>query len=82
MAVPTDEQIDAAVPVEGTPNRGLTNAALKNMAAALRTAPAIITPPTTPTSPGTAGQIAFDAERVYFCVATNTWLSAALSEWA
>lgn len=32
MGIPTTEQIDAAVPPSGTPNRSLTNAVLKQLA--------------------------------------------------
>lgn len=35
MANPTPEEIDAAIPVDGTPSRSLTNAALKSMAEAI-----------------------------------------------
>lgn len=38
MITPTDAQIDAAIPVNGTPNRALTNALLRNLALALRQA--------------------------------------------
>jgi hypothetical protein len=33
----------------------------------------------TSTSPGTLGQVDFDATYLYICVATNTWVRAALS---
>jgi hypothetical protein len=35
--------------------------------------------PSTSSSPGTAGQIAWDATHIYVCVAANTWLRATLS---
>jgi hypothetical protein len=38
-------------------------------------------PPSTSTSAGTAGEIAYDSQYVYICVATNTWRRAALSTW-
>ena len=38
----------------------------------------IATPPLTPTSPGIPGQIAFDDDYGYFCVATNRWKRWAL----
>lgn len=36
MPIPTDAQIDAAIPSTGVPVRSLTNTVLKNLAAALR----------------------------------------------
>lgn len=39
----------------------------------------ISTPPTTPTSVGTRGQIAADSEYFYVCVATNTWARTSVS---
>lgn len=35
--------------------------------------------PTTATSPGTPGQVAYDATHIYVCVATNTWVRATLA---
>lgn len=43
--------------------------------------PKLVTAPTTATSTGTAGQIAYDASYFYVCTATNTWVRAALSTW-
>jgi hypothetical protein len=37
--------------------------------------------PATATSTGTAGEIRYDADYVYICVATNTWKRAALTTW-
>jgi hypothetical protein len=37
--------------------------------------------PATSTSAGVAGQVAYDANYVYVCVATNTWKRTALSTW-
>lgn len=40
--------------------------------------------PTTPasaTATGTQGQIVWDADYIYVCVATNTWKRAAISTW-
>lgn len=42
---------------------------------------ATIGAPATATSTGTAGQIRYDANYVYICVATNTWKRAALTTW-
>ena len=37
--------------------------------------------PSTASSAGTAGQVAYDSGYIYICVATNTWKRAALSTW-
>ena len=37
--------------------------------------------PTANTSPGVAGQIAWNSGYIYVCVATNTWKRAAISTW-
>jgi hypothetical protein len=37
--------------------------------------------PATATSPGTAGDVAYDATYIYVCIATNTWKRSALSTW-
>jgi hypothetical protein len=37
--------------------------------------------PSTATSPGTAGEIRYDADYVYICVATNTWKRSELTTW-
>ena len=37
--------------------------------------------PTTASSNGTAGDIRYDADYVYICIATNTWKRAALTTW-
>ena len=39
------------------------------------------TAPTTATDPGTAGDIRYDADYVYVCVATNTWKRSAITTW-
>ncbi len=39
------------------------------------------TVPATASSTGTTGQISWDANFIYVCVATNTWKRAALSTW-
>jgi hypothetical protein len=35
--------------------------------------------PALATSPGTPGQIAYDATHIYVCIATNTWVRAVLA---
>jgi len=37
--------------------------------------------PATATSPGTKGQLAFDATHIYVCIATNTWVRMAAASW-
>lgn len=37
--------------------------------------------PTTASSNGTAGDIRYDADYVYICIATNTWKRAAIATW-
>lgn len=46
----------------------------------LQTASALA--PATATSTGTAGQVAYDSGFIYVCVATDTWVRAALTTWA
>lgn len=41
----------------------------------------IVSVPSTASSTGTAGQIAYDATHIYVCVATNTWVRASLATW-
>jgi hypothetical protein len=38
--------------------------------------------PATSTSTGTAGQIAYDTNYLYICIATDTWGRVALNDWA
>jgi len=42
---------------------------------------AAATAPATATSTGLTGEIAYDADYVYVCVATNTWKRAAIATW-
>ncbi len=39
------------------------------------------TPPTSASDPGTAGDMSWDANYIYFCVATDTWKRVAISTW-
>jgi hypothetical protein len=43
--------------------------------------PSIVTVPETATSLGETGQIAYDNDYVYICIAPNTWKRSALSSW-
>jgi hypothetical protein len=38
--------------------------------------------PSSATDTGIAGQVAWDASFIYVCVATNTWLRAAIATWS
>ena len=38
-------------------------------------------PPLTASSPGVPGTIAWDADFFYVCIATDTWVRAALTSW-
>ena len=40
-----------------------------------------VTPPYSPTAPGNAGDVAYDANYLYLCVAANTWERAAIATW-
>ena len=37
--------------------------------------------PSSPNAAGTTGQIAFDSNYIYVCIAENTWLASAVSTW-
>lgn len=41
----------------------------------------VVSAPASATSTGTAGQIAYDSNYIYVCVAANTWVRAPLSTW-
>ena len=41
--------------------------------------PALVSAPGTATSTGVAGSIAYDSTHIYVCVATNTWVRAAIA---
>ena len=43
--------------------------------------PTIVAPPLTGTSPGVAGNIAYDATHFYVCVAPNVWVRATFATW-
>ena len=42
---------------------------------------AFVAAPSTATSTGTAGQIAFDATHIYVAIGTNSWVRALLAAW-
>ena len=41
----------------------------------------IVAAPSTASSTGTAGQIAYDATHFYVCIATDTWVRCTLATW-
>jgi hypothetical protein len=41
----------------------------------------VVEVPATATSTGTRGQLAYNTTHIYLCVATNTWVRAALNNW-
>jgi len=47
----------------------------------LMAASQISTVPSTASSTGVKGQIAFDTSYIYICIATNTWMRAAIATW-
>lgn len=82
MALPTNEQIDEAVPPDGTPGRAKTNSLLKLMLAALAVAPQRVpAAPTAADAEGVRGQVYADADYLYFCIGENSWRRIMLSEW-
>lgn len=40
-----------------------------------------VTPPTSASDPGTAGDVAYDESYFYVCTATDTWARTPLSSW-
>lgn len=40
-----------------------------------------VSPPTSSTSNGTAGAIAYDSNYFYICIATNRWVRTSLAQW-
>lgn len=43
--------------------------------------PQLVAAPSTASSPGVAGQVAYDATHIYVCIATNSWVRATLAAW-
>jgi hypothetical protein len=41
----------------------------------------VSTPPSSASDNGTAGEIAYDSNYIYVCVATDTWLRAPIASW-
>jgi hypothetical protein len=72
-----------------TANLGLTKVAVRVEepttdavnwnATILDSAAIIVAAPASATATGKAGQIAYDATHIYVCIATNTWVRAALA---
>lgn len=65
---PTKGQLNWDIPL---------NTALDNLDSRLTVVESWVTAPAHPTSSGSKGQCAYDANYVYFCVATNTWVRVA-----
>lgn len=55
--------------------------ALKTLKTSVDGKATIVAAPASATATGTAGQIAYDSNYIYVCVATNTWVRAALGTW-
>jgi len=64
--------------VLGTALRSLLGAVARWRDAAVVSRTAV---PSTATSTGTVGQIAFDTTHLYVCVATDTWRRVAIATW-
>jgi hypothetical protein len=58
-----------------------TIAQVTGLQTALDSKPTVVSAPSAYNSTGTAGTIAYDANYVYVCVATNTWRRSALAKW-
>lgn len=69
------------VPVSPPPQdlKALDPKTLANWYASMRAPASTVAPPATAKSVGMAGQIAFDANFAYFCIATNTWKRVAIT---
>ena len=79
-----DGQYYPQINVTGMSTATSSGAGRYRTAAQMRTdlgVPNIVSAPASATASGTAGQIAYDADFFYVCVATNTWKRAALSSW-
>lgn len=89
MSLPSDSDIDDAVPVNGTPGRAKTNAVLKDIVGAVSQMPdpsrllvAVPTAPATPSSSGTPGEYHLSNDALYICVAPDEWrMSILTSDW-
>ena len=44
-------------------------------------APQVASPPATATSAGAPGQVAYDADFLYICIAKDTWRRTGISAW-
>ena len=61
---------------------GAFDATVRNTVNANFLAPVTLSTPSTAGAAGVAGQICADTSYVYICVATNTWLRAAIATWS
>jgi hypothetical protein len=79
----------AAIPLQGTAPSGqtadllqlLVNGVVKFAVAPSGRPRLVSTPPSSATDTGTTGEYTWDANFYYQCIATNTWVRAALSTW-
>lgn len=55
--------------------------AVDEVAGLVATAAQIVEPPAAADSTGSAGQIAYDSDFLYVCIATDTWLRVAIATW-
>jgi len=74
---PLPREADSALPI--------LEAMFDNLSASLQglddEKASVVSVPPTATSPGSPGDIAFDTNHIYICVATDTWRRVALSTW-
>ena len=64
-------------------NLDIASAEITSLQAKAAVSPSIIdNPPGSPTSAGVPGQIAYDANYLYVCIYTNTWVRASLASWS
>lgn len=78
------ESQPSQTPFAGPPPSGISFGWLRwfsRVSEVLGKAPQITTVPATDTSPGVAGQIAYDTSWLYICVAPSVWRRVAISTW-
>lgn len=70
------DQLDSGIAGAATVQK-----ALKIVKGLVDSKPTIVSPPTAENDPGVAGQIAYDSNNLYVCVATNSWKKLQFSAW-
>ncbi len=81
--------VEATIVVDQSLSQSALISAIKTSALGVTIPPAVdtsgfvtkVAAPSTATSTGVAGTIAYDATHIYVCVATNTWVRATLATW-